>query len=124
MTLSITPEQFAIAEAYAANNDYANGWKYLASIGDQYAETAYPVASGDYRSPLDAAFYRLVQNHWENVAGKQAIRDHFESVAAQHYAQYIKYIYGNNYNLPDSKQIEKSYRDAVTDANLPPRRSI
>ena len=38
MALSITQQQLAIAQTYAASGDYQGGWQYLASIGDNYAE--------------------------------------------------------------------------------------
>ena len=46
MALSISPEQYEVAKAYAEAGNYRGGWEYLASIGDKYADDAYAVTTG------------------------------------------------------------------------------
>ena len=43
MTVSVTDEQYAVAQSYAASGDYVGGWSYLASVGDS---CAHDVTSG------------------------------------------------------------------------------
>ena len=121
MALTITAEQHAIVQSYAAAGNYQGGWNYLASIGDNYADNAYAVTSGNATGVIDQGFQILVQKHWTNTAGQNAYAEKSEQVARQHFRQYVDAIGGNaGYALPTSKQIEKSYRDAVEFANLPP----
>jgi len=47
MALTITSAQLTVANSYAASGDYKGGWQYLASIGDNYADNAYAVTSGN-----------------------------------------------------------------------------
>ena len=125
MALSITQQQLAIAQTYAASGDYQGGWQYLASIGDNYADNAYVVTTGNGQGYFDNLMHRLVKNYWDTVAGPDAYTEKFDSVARQHFRQYVRDIANNPGNkLPDSKQIEKSYRDAVTDHGLPPNTAI
>ena len=124
MALNITAAQHAILDTYAQAGDYVGGWDYLASIGDNYADNAAAVTSGN-ATGLDKAFEVLVKVHWENTAGADAYATKFDQVARQHFRQYVTAISPtNNYTLPDSKQIERSYRDAVIDAGLPPITAI
>ncbi|MDX1253614.1 MAG: hypothetical protein IDH49_15450, partial [Gammaproteobacteria bacterium] len=125
MALSITDNQLSIAQSYADSGDYKGGWQYLASIGDNYADNAYVVTSGNSRDVYDEVMNRMVKNYWDKVAGPDAYRDKFNDVAEQHYWQYVRDIASNPGNkLPDSKQIEKSYRDAVENNGLPPETAI
>ncbi|PPK76538.1 hypothetical protein B0F87_103145 [Methylobacter tundripaludum] len=70
MALIITQEQYNTAKAYAAAGDYKSGWTYLASVGDNYADNAAAVTSGN-ATGSDVAFEILVQKHWENTAPKK-----------------------------------------------------
>ena len=123
MALNITVDQLDIAQSYAAVGDYVGGWNYLSTVGDKYADNAYAVTSGQ-ATGVDKGFEVLVKNHWENTAGAGAYEQKFDKVAKQHFEQYVLVIASNGGRLPDSRQIEKSYRDAVTDAELPPTVAI
>lgn len=106
MALSITQQQLAIAQTYAASGDYQGGWQYLASIGDNYADNAYVVTTGNGQGYFDNLMHRLVKNYWDTVAGPDAYTEKFDSVARQHFRQYVRDIANNPGNkLPDSKQI-------------------
>ena len=118
MALNITQEQYNIAKAYADSGDYKGGWNYLASVGDNYADNAYAVTSGN-ATGWDVPFAILVPIHWENTA-PGAFADKFDQVATQHFQQYVKNINDNGLSLPFKPQIEESYRKAVEDAGLPP----
>lgn len=69
MALTITAEQYAVVQSYAATGDYQSGWKYLAAIGDNYADNAYTVTSGNATGPIESGFQILVEKHWANTAG-------------------------------------------------------
>lgn len=120
MALHITSEQYDIAQSYANTGDYVGGWNYLASIGDRYADDAAAVTSASTEGISGQFFQTLVKEHWNNTAGPDAYANKFDEVAKQHFEQYVADIGENGYQLPNSQQIEKSYRDAVTDAGLPP----
>jgi hypothetical protein len=62
MALSITHEQLTIVESYANAGDYEGGWLYLASIGDNYADNAYVVTTGNGQGYFDNLMHRLVKN--------------------------------------------------------------
>lgn len=119
MTVSITDEQYAVAQSYAASGDYVSGWSYLASVGDSYADNAYAVTSGNSEW-IDKGFQILVEKHWGNTAGTNAYDEKFESVARQHFRQYVEKIGEQELRLPNSQEIEQSYRNAVVDHGLPP----
>lgn len=84
MALTITSAQLATAQSYAASGDYVGGWNYLSSVGDNYADNAYAVTSGN-ATGVDKGFEVLVKNHWENTAGAGAYEQSFDSVARQHF---------------------------------------
>ena len=69
MALNITAEQHAVIDSYAQAGDYVGGWNYLASIGDNYADNAAAVTSGNATGVADKIFEILVKNHWDNTAG-------------------------------------------------------
>jgi len=119
MALTITPAQLATVQTFAAAGDYVGGWYYLASVGDKYADNAHAITSGT-ATGLDKGMELLVKNNWDNAAGAGAYEEHFGTVAKQHFKQYVRYIDPVSGKLPDSKQIEKSYRDATSAVDLPP----
>ena len=118
MALSITQEQVAVAEQYANDGNFTDGWEYLGSIGDNYADNAHSVATGIYDDITDPAFREIVLIHWRNVAGPSSL-ERFDDVARQHFQQYVREISGNEGQLPKKSQIERSYRKAVEDHGLP-----
>lgn len=130
MALGITTEQRQLLQSYIDNNNYQGGWKYLAEIGDNYADNAYAVTTGCSVSAsflgqqYDQLMQYVVRSYWDTVAGPEAYNQKFDDVALQHFQQYVSIINFNNGELPDSQQIEKSYRDAVVLNDLPPNIAI
>lgn len=124
MATNITADQYAIAKNYSDQGDYSGGWRYLSSIGDNYADNAYAVASGNTSGSWDELMHAFVKSYWDTVAGENAYAEKFDSVARQHFEQYVDLIGQNNFQLPNSQQIEQSYRDAVTGNGLPPETAI
>jgi hypothetical protein len=124
MALTITTEQLATLQGYVEKKDYPGGWEYLASIGDNYADNAYAVTSGKGESWIDGLMYRIVRSYWGEAAGPNAYDEKFEKVSLQHFKQYVDEIIDNDGVLPDTQEIEKSYRDALKDNDLPPGTAI
>ena len=124
MATHITEAQRAILMQYAEKNDYIGGWRYLASIGDNYADNAYAVTSGESLSNnaiarnYDQLMTQMVRQYWDAVAGPNAYSEKFEIVALSHFKQYVRLI-DKDGKLPTSQDIERSYRDAVEIEDLP-----
>jgi hypothetical protein len=74
MTLKITQEQLLTAQKFAVQGNYAEGWKYLASVDDRYADNAYTVTTGNTDGVIDQSFKLLVKNHWLNTAGEHQLK--------------------------------------------------
>lgn len=124
MALAITADQYEVIRQYADAGDYKSGWKYLSSIGDNYADNAYGVTNVDYGSMgemLSSSLWMksLVRFHWIRTAGEDNYNAKFSSVAVQHFQQYVDYIGSNGFLLPNTQQIEQSYRAAVVGNGLP-----
>ncbi|TRB07119.1 hypothetical protein EXN61_08265 [Agrobacterium tumefaciens] len=124
MALAITADQYEVIRQYADAGDYKSGWKYLSSIGDNYADNAYGVTNVDYGSMgemLSSSLWMksLVRFHWIRTAGEDNYNAKFSSVAVQHFQQYVDYIGSNRFLLPNTQQIEQSYRAAVVGNGLP-----
>jgi hypothetical protein len=124
MALAITPQQLATAQSYAAAGNYQEGWNYLASIGDNYADDAYAVTTGNAQNIRQAMMYGMVRDYWDTVAGPGAYAEKFDSVSQQHFKQYVKEIADNGGILPNTEQIEASYRKSVVNNELPPKTAI
>ncbi|MCO6181037.1 Hint domain-containing protein [Ciceribacter sp. RN22] len=118
MTPIITDAQFAQVNLYVEALDYAGGWAYLASIGDNYADNASAVISATSVASQGRIFALLVERHWENTAGRTAYEQKFEAVALQHFQQHVGYIRKEHGKLPTTEDIEKSYRTAVEQNGL------
>ena len=100
------------------NGAYQEAWLELSRLGDSYADNAADVL-GPSTSPGGKFFNELVKNHWANTAGEEAYGEKFEEVAKAHLENYMEVISATG-NWPSTKDIEASYRDAVTNAGLPP----
>lgn len=103
----------------------ADFWKTLADAGDVYAANAYAIIAE--RDDPQSIYSQIVQTHWDRVAGPEKREALFLKVGLQHAQQYAAlinsgaYADGNEvrYTLPNTQQIEASYRQAVMDKGLP-----
>lgn len=122
MALSITAEQLAALEVYYNEYNYEGGWNYLASIGDNYADDAAAVTSTAPLSgnTINDMLRTLIKTYWDVTAGPGAYDQKFKDVARQHFRQYVEDIKGSdNYLLPNTDKIGKSYVKAVSENGLP-----
>ena len=106
------------AEGLALQSDVAGAWKVLELAGDTYAAGAYQIIN-EYGDP-QSAFARIVEAQWTlhaNAVNPDALDTLFLSVGQQHLNQYLALIRQHEeadlYRLPNTKQIEASYRAAV-----------
>ena len=126
MALKVTQSVFDEATALKDAGDVAGAWGVLSAAGDLYATNARDIIY-EINNPV-SIFAKIVQVHWDRVApgARQSV---FTSVGLQHLTQYLDNIQdeqsGTNSNgeqlylLPDTEQIEASYRLAVTQHGLP-----
>ncbi|WP_037587812.1 calcium-binding protein [Stenoxybacter acetivorans] len=129
-TIIISQDTFKdIKDKYAAGQT-AEAWRILGECGDAYAFLAARIVSDDTASmpPLAKAFYEMVRIQWENTSGNGGDRiwggKIFKEVGQKHLANYIEALEksrsDNIYTLPDTEQIEASYKKALQDSLLPP----
>jgi hypothetical protein len=103
-------------DQYVQTKNPADGWAYLGSKGDPYAEVASKVLDPDAVFP--SSFYKkLIKYHWVNVNGYEKVRRSFDGTAIQHFSQYVSLLSSGFW--PDSDQILLSYLKAVDDHDLP-----
>lgn len=126
MALTITDTMLRMAEAAADSGEVAEAWSILSSTGDRYAASAYDIIL-EIDDPV-SVFPKIVQVQWDRVApgARQTV---FMDVGLQHVRQYLEIVrrqetevddHGEQlYLLPTTKDIEASYRRAVTEHNLP-----
>lgn len=118
MVLSINDQQLKRLKTFESANDYVGGWRYLASIGDRYADNAYAAVVEGSAYSEGRLFTLLVRHHWKNTAETAAYEQKFAQVALQHFENYVRIVDRERGKLPTSEQIERSYRDAVENAGL------
>jgi hypothetical protein len=126
MALHITESVLEEAQALNKAGNVAGAYRVLAEAGDNYSQNALVVIE-EIAAP-ESIYARIVQVHWERVA-PGALETHFMAVGQLHQSQYRELIeevsMGTNedgeqlYLLPDSIQIENSYRDALDFFGLP-----
>jgi hypothetical protein len=114
----VSPLVVLRAKERAANGDVAGAWRELARHGDDYAESAAKII-GQKDAPRDLLAC-IVDAHWLRVVGADAKAQHFDAVAVRHLANYLALVDKNGGKLPDTRAIERSYRDAVVVEGLPP----
>jgi hypothetical protein len=127
MALRISETTLRLAEEASDAGDIAGAWNILSAAGDRYAGNARDIIA-EINNPI-SVFAKIVQVHWDRVApgARQSV---FMDVGAQHLRQYLeetrKVQSGVDqeteellYLLPDTEQIEYSYRRAVMFHGLP-----
>jgi hypothetical protein len=126
MALRISETVLRLAEEASDAGDIAGAWNILSAAGDRYAGNAHDIIA-EINNPI-SVFAKIVQVHWDRVApgARQTV---FMAVGAQHLMQYLQRIRDvpnglsptdeQLYLLPSTEQIERSYREAVTDHGLP-----
>ena len=122
MAIRITAEVYEdvvrkLSDAEQNHELIADVWKILADAGDVYAANAYAIIA-ERNAPV-SVFAQIVQAHWDRVAGPEARQSLFLVVGLQHVQQYVSLIDTTSYSLPNTEQIEASYRQAVIDNGLP-----
>lgn len=118
-TENLTPAQVAHARALADSGDVSGAWRYLGQQGDSYADNAADVvAITDSSSAYGRFAHELVKQHWANTAGPSAYAEKFYQVASDHLSNYLDVL--DKGVWPNTKDIEKSYRDAIVKNGLPP----
>ncbi|HEZ5882489.1 TPA: iron-regulated protein FrpC, partial [Neisseria meningitidis] len=112
----LTPEQIQTLRGYASRGDTYGGWRYLANLGDRYADDAAAIVGKDANlNGLNLWMKKGVENLWDDTVGKKTRLEKFDRVALQHFRQYARLINQNNGRLPNTSEIERSYYKAVTD---------
>jgi hypothetical protein len=125
MALKINQSVLNEALAREEAGDVAGAWAVLSAAGDLYAANARDIID-EINNPI-SIFAKIVQVHWDRVApgARQTV---FSGVGLQHLTQYLDYIRdapnGTDngeqlYSLPNTEQIEASYRLAVKQHGLP-----
>ncbi|EJU71165.1 iron-regulated protein FrpC [Neisseria meningitidis 92045] len=111
----LTPEQIQTLRGYASRGDTYGGWRYLANLGDRYADNAAAIVGKDANlNGLNLWMKKGVENLWDDTVGKKTRLEKFDRVALQHFSQYVDLINKNNGRLPNTSEIERSYYKAVT----------
>ncbi|HEZ2152626.1 TPA: iron-regulated protein FrpC, partial [Neisseria meningitidis] len=112
----LTPEQIQTLRGYASRGDTYGGWRYLANLGDRYADNAAAIVGKDTNlNGLNLWMKKGVENLWDDTVGKKTRLEKFDRVALQHFSQYVDLINENNGRLPNTSEIERSYYKAVTE---------
>ncbi|HGT4277827.1 TPA: hypothetical protein ACM245_001590, partial [Neisseria meningitidis] len=112
----LTPEQIQTLRGYAFRGDTYGGWRYLANLGDRYADDAAAIVGKDANlNGLNLWMKKGVENLWDDTVGKKTRLEKFDRVALQHFSQYVDLINENNGRLPNTSEIERSYYKAVTE---------
>ncbi|RQK16677.1 iron-regulated protein FrpC, partial [Neisseria meningitidis] len=112
----LTPEQIQTLYGYAFRGDTYGGWRYLANLGDRYADDAAAIVGKDTNlNGLNLWMKKGVENLWDDTVGKKTRLEKFDRVALQHFSQYVDLINENNGRLPNTSEIERSYYKAVTE---------
>ncbi|WP_445354229.1 calcium-binding protein [Microbulbifer sp. EKSA008] len=114
----LSQEQVEAIQNLVDQGSYSEAWQQLAEYGDTYADNAADV-TGDPDTAFGEAMRELVEQHWGNTAGEGAYENVFDDVAKDHLNNYLDTMRDTG-QYPDTRQIEQSYRDAVTSNGLPP----
>lgn len=115
----LTSGQIQTLRGYASRGDTYGGWRYLADLGDRYADNAAAIIGKDEDlNGLNLWMKRGVENLWDDTVGREARLEKFDRVALQHFEQYINLIDKDNGRLPNTSEIEGSYYKAVTDNGI------
>lgn len=116
-----------------ANNQskISEAWAFLGARGDSYAYLAAKVVTDNTSSMgvIQRLFYEMVRLQWDNTVGTGVWGTQvFRNVGVQHLNQYIRLLElstnGSIATLPNTLEIEASYRNALIDNGLPPQTAI
>jgi len=111
------------AQGLAKQGRVADAWLELARHGDGYAAGARMII--EQRNSPQHFLAQTVDAHWDRVVGPEKKAQHFMAVGQRHLDNYLALTLGANQGkLPNTEQIERSYRDAVEAAGLPPMLAI
>ncbi|HGH0089062.1 hypothetical protein [Neisseria meningitidis] len=70
----LTPEQIQTLRGYAFRGDTYGGWRYLASLGDRYADDAAAIVGKDANlNGLNLWMKKGVENLWDDTVGKKPV---------------------------------------------------
>lgn len=116
--LAVAPVVVARARKLAEQGDIAGAWHELARHGDDYATSAAKIIS-QKEKPKDLLAC-IVDAHWRRIVGGEVKAAKFDAVAVRHLANYLAILDETDGRLPDTRAIERSYRDAVVAEGLPP----
>jgi len=116
MSISITQQDYQKAIAMKDAGNVAGAWAALANAGDLYAAASYNVIADP-----NSFYGRVVRAEWQATG---ADLSKFNDVALQHLTQYLKITFDKNLVLPDTKEIEGSYRTAVTFQGFSPLTAV
>jgi hypothetical protein len=125
-TLNITADDLKELGRLKDLGQVAQAWKLLGTKGDAYAYLAGAIVSDDTANMPGIArwFYEMVRYQWENtgLAGVWGGTE-FKGVGKRHLENYHKLLSDNpatgGYTLPNTIQIEASYKEALTRWGIP-----
>jgi hypothetical protein len=129
MSKAIKKETYDEAVALAKSGDTIGAWSILASEGDNYAVNAAEIINENSASLSK----QLVENIWISAGERSAYNDGtFEKVANLHLNNYLETMFEKNQQgnleftgiLPNTKQIENSYKTALKENNVSPNAAI
>jgi len=79
------------AQALADAGKYSESWRYLAELGDSYADNAADVTGGPM-SGFGKMMEELVRQHWGSTAGEDVYNEKFNQVAKGHLNNYLEIL--------------------------------
>ena len=133
-TLNITAEELGQLVKMKDQGKISEAWNFLGSKGDAYAYLAGAIVADNTASmsPLARLFYEMVRSQWNNTGagGPDGAWGGtvFKGVGQRHLENYLKLLNdkptNGGYTLPNTIQIETSYREALTKWGLPPITAI
>lgn len=129
--LSISENEMLQLRDWANQGMIAEAWDFLGSKGDAYAFLAGAIVSEDTAAMHSIAlmFNEMVRSQWENTAGAGVWGGEvFLDVGKRHLENYLKLLGDipviGGYQLPDTIDIETSYKEALGHFGLPPIAAI
>lgn len=102
-------------ESYVQAGQTADGWHYLANLGDPYAQMAWKIV--DTKDPRFQKFHKMGLKYWWKVVGREKTAATFQKVAHTHFKHYVEILETGYW--PDSDQILLSYLTATREQGLP-----
>ena len=133
-TLNITAEELRKLIDMKDQGKISEAWNFLGRKGDAYAYLAGAIVADNTAnmSPLARLFYEMVRSQWNNTGagGPDGAWGGtvFKGVGQRHLENYLTLLGSRGssgaYELPNTIQIETSYREALTKWGLPPITAI